>query len=156
MKTITLIRHAHAEAGINKIDLHRQLSARGKEEAKRQSEKMTLPDDAVLFISPSERTLETASYWLKKQPNLRQKIVSDLYNADLETLLNCIEEHADENHLVVIAHNPGISELYQYLTGLWTAFEPCTVALLQRETDTELIVKGKATILAYKTPGNNE
>lgn len=156
MKTITLIRHAHAEAGINKIDLHRQLSARGQEEAKRQSEKITLPDDAVLFISPSERTLETAAYWLKKQPNLRQKIVSDLYNADWDTLLNCLENHASENHLVVIAHNPGISELYQYLSGQWTAFEPCTVAILKRDADTELIVKGKATILAYKNPGNNE
>lgn len=156
MKTITLIRHAHAEAGLNKIDLQRQLSARGQEEAKEQSEKITLPNNAVLFISPSTRTLETAAYWLKKQPNLRQNIVSNLYNAGLETLLNSLEEHADENHLVVIAHNPGISELYQYLTGQWTAFEPCTVALLQRETDTELIVKGKATILAYKTPGNNE
>lgn len=156
MKTITLIRHAHAEAGLNKIDLHRQLSARGQEEAKRQSEKITLPDDAVLFISPSERTLETAAYWLKKQPDLRQKIVSDLYNADWETLLNCLEVHGRENHLVVIAHNPGISELFQYLSGQWTAFEPCTVAVLQRDADTELIVKGKATILAYKTPGNNE
>jgi len=156
MKTITLIRHAHAEAGLDKIDLHRQLSVRGHAEAKEQSEKITLPDDAFLFISPSERTLETAAYWLKKQPNLRQKVVSDLYNANLETLLNCLEGHAGENHLVVIAHNPGISELYQYLSGQWSAFEPCAVAVLQWETDTELIVRGKATILAYKIPGTNE
>lgn len=152
MKTLTLIRHAHAETGLNKSDIERSLNQIGHQEAEKQSNILPINEHALLLISPANRTKETAAYWLKKQPKLRHLFVSELYNADLDTLLNCIESHFDEEHLVVIAHNPGISELYQFFTGQWEAFAPCTFAVLHLDAEAQSLEKGKATTLALQYP----
>lgn len=152
VKTLTLIRHAHTEPGLNKSDIERSLNQIGHQEAEKQSNTLPLQEHALLLISPANRTKETAAYWLKKQPKLRHLFVSQLYNADLDTLLNCIESHFDEEHLVVIAHNPGISELYQFFTGQWEAFAPCTIAVLYYDEKAQNLEKGKATTLALQYP----
>ena len=156
MKTLTLIRHAHAEPGLNQSDIERSLNQIGNQEAEKQSNILPINEHALLLISPANRTKETAAYWLKKQPKLRHLFVSELYNADLDTLLNCIESHFYEEYLVVIAHNPGISELYQFFTGQWEAFAPCTVAVLHHDAKAQNLEKGKATTLALQYPRNNE
>ncbi len=154
VKTLTLIRHAHAEGGINTADLDRALSDRGHTEARIQSDLFPLPDDAVLLISPARRTLETAKHWLKQQPHLKSEMVKDLYNADYENILEVIQDHGDCKHVVVFAHNPGISELYQYLTNEWMAFEPCTVAILNMDGCEKNLTRGKAIALSLQFPNN--
>ena len=117
VKTLTLIRHAHAEPGLNQSDIERSLNQIGNQEAEKQSNNLPINEHALLLISPANRTKETAAYWLKKQPKLRHLFVSELYNADLDTLLNCIERHFGEEHLVVIAHNPGITDCANKLSA---------------------------------------
>jgi phosphohistidine phosphatase len=154
VKTLTLVRHAHAEGGINAADLYRVLSSRGHDEAHIQSGHFPLPDDAVLLISPARRTQETAEHWLKKQPHLKSETVKDLYNADCETILAVIQDHGDCEHLVVFAHNPGISEVYHYLTNECMAFEPCTLAILDMYAYDNAVERGKATTLRLQFPTN--
>jgi phosphohistidine phosphatase len=154
VKTLTLIRHAHAESGIQVSDLDRALSERGHAEARSQSDLFPLSDDAVLLISPACRTMETAEHWLKKQPHLKSKMVKDLYNADCETIIEVIQDHADCEHVVVIAHNPGISEVYHYLTNEWMAFEPCTVAIMDMTGCEKNLTRGKAMALSLQFPNN--
>ncbi len=154
MKTLTLIRHAHAGSGIQVSDLDRALSERGHTEAQSQRELFPLPDDAVLLISPARRTMETAEHWLKKQPHLKSKMVKSLYNAACETILEVIQDHGDCEHVVVFAHNPGISEMYQYLTNEWMAFEPCTVAIMDMTGWEKTMESGKATTLQLQFPSN--
>ena len=154
MKTLTLVRHAHAEGGIKTADLDRALSDRGHAEACSQSDLFSLHDNAVLLISPARRTMETAEHWLKKQPHLKSKMVKGLYNADCETILAVIQDHGDCEHVVVFAHNPGISEVYHYLTNEWMAFEPCTLAILDMHAYDNAVERGKATTLRLQFPTN--
>ena len=152
MKTLTLIRHAHAGSGIQVSDLDRALSDRGHAEAKQQSILFPFPDDAVLLISPARRTQETAGHWLKKQPHLKSEMVKTLYNADFETILEALEAHHDCEHVVVFSHNPGISEVYHYLTDNWVAFEPCTVATLALNESKNTLERGNAAALQLQFP----
>ena len=154
MKTLTLVRHAHAEGGIKTADLDRALSGRGHDEAHSQSDLFPLHDNAVLLISPARRTMETAEHWLKKQPPRKSETVKDLYNADCETILAVIQDHGDCEHVVVFAHNPGISEVYHYLTNSWVAFEPCTVAIMDMKGCEKMMEKGKAITLRLQFPTN--
>ena len=154
MKTLTLVRHAHAEGGIKTADLDRALSDRGHAEACSQSDLFSLHDNAVLLISPARRTMETAEHWLKKQPHLKSEMVKSLYNADCETILEVIQDHGDCEHVVVFAHNPGISEVYHYLTNEWMAFEPCTVAIMDMKGCEKMMEKGKAITLRLQFPTN--
>jgi phosphohistidine phosphatase len=154
VKTLTLVRHAHAEGGINAADLDRALSDHGHAEARSQCHLFHLPDDALLLISPARRTMETAEHWLKKQPHLKSETVKSLYNADCETILEVIQDHGDCEHVVVFAHNPGISEVYHYLTNEWMAFEPCTVAIMDMKGCEKMMEKGKAITLRLQFPTN--
>jgi phosphohistidine phosphatase len=118
MKRLLLLRHANAEpadAGTEDIDRH--LSARGRSEALDAAEciaRAGLRCDALL-VSPALRTRETATIVaaeLNLPPGLT--IEPDLYTGDPAALLRplgrCPERYAT---VMIVGHNPGISELAQ-------------------------------------------
>lgn len=156
MKTLTLIRHAHAEPGLQLPDFDRSLNRLGKIEAEVQSRRFPFYPNAVVLVSPAKRTLETAQYWIEKQPNINVKTINELYNSDTATLIRCIENFSTEENLVVIAHNPGISELYHELTGDWVPFKPGTMAVMGFSEDCQICEKGIALPISLQFPNINE
>lgn len=132
MKCLTLIRHADASpAKIGQSDFDRPLSALGTRQAMDQFDELILTNQPKIYFSAAHRTAQTAELLELRHPALEMHPRQDLYNADLDQLIEIIEELWNEHHVVIIAHNPGISQLFYYLTKNWSPFETCSIAQLE-------------------------
>ena len=109
MKRLILMRHAEAGWHINMDDHERPLSASGIRDAKKigswLKEKAYMPDEVI--SSTSVRTRETLSYLLLECPQIFEK---SLYLADAEQLKSTLQTLLSET-VILLAHNPGITEL---------------------------------------------
>lgn len=115
MKRLTLLRHGHAEARAEGGDFHRTLSAQGRLEVQRSATALavlcTAPE--LILASAAQRTRDSAAVL---QEHLRSHAAIEttpkLYHASASTLLEVIQETPDGiGHLLLVGHNPGISEL---------------------------------------------
>ena len=117
MRRLMLLRHAKSFRTPGVRDHERPLAARGKAAAEQMALHMRaegLMPDAVI-VSTALRTQET---WAAVKPFLtgenEPQVVSDfrVYEAQIDTLLSLISEAAPHfKTLLVIGHNPGMSEL---------------------------------------------
>lgn len=123
MKTLTLIRHAKSDWGEPLLrDFDRPLNGRGKKDAPAMGRRLAdlgfMPD--LLVTSPAKRAMSTAKRITKAIGYPKQNIVTDerIYEAGLKTLMdvvNSLDDGAD--HVALIGHNPGFTELANHLTG---------------------------------------
>jgi phosphohistidine phosphatase len=123
MRQLILIRHASASAGaLHGGDYERPLDAKGNEDAAEMGRRLAgrgLRADLVLS-SAAARALATARAIVEGIGYLPDEVESDedLYCASAEKLLGTLQEIPDTvDHAVLVAHNPGISELAAWLTG---------------------------------------
>jgi len=123
MKRLTLIRHAKSDwSSAAKSDFERPLNGRGKKAAplmgKRLAECGSAPDR--LISSPAKRARQTAVKIAKEigYPKDRVEYCEAIYEADLQTLINLVR-NLDDRHsdVILIGHNPGFSELGQWLSS---------------------------------------
>jgi phosphohistidine phosphatase len=160
VKRMTLVRHAHAKVQKAAVtDFERPLSRRGKSEAKataiRLREQELIPE--LLLASPSQRTLQTAQI-LARELGLAERALrleESLYLASAETLLNVIRAIGPRiGHLMVVAHNPGISLLADVLAPGAALGEFATAAACTMEFELDswsAINAGSATKAARKS-----
>ena len=121
MKRLTLMRHADArwqDPGV--ADLERPLNRRGtaaaEAMARRLLELALVPD--LLLVSPARRTQQTAEIVARELaiPARRVQHEEKLYLAAAHDLLQVVQRTGPRiAHLLVIAHNPGVSELMTLL-----------------------------------------
>ena len=130
MQFLTLLRHGAASYDSNEIlDLHRPLSSVGEIEAKLMASpiaKLSSKPDAII-TSNAIRTMSTAKIIIEE--NMWQSIPTEnhaeLYLASLEILIKKINEVSEATkHLLLINHNPGLSELANRLIPSFVAFMP--------------------------------
>ena len=140
MKRLTLMRHADArwqDAGLSDLErpLNRRGSAAAEAMARRLAELKLVPE--LLLVSPARRTQQTGEIVARELQVPARLVLSDeaLYLASAADLLKVIQATGPRvTHLLVVAHNPGISELVQQLvpeaeaSGLATA-ALCSIAL---------------------------
>lgn len=159
MKRLTLMRHAEARwKDADLSDLERPLNRRGtaaaEAMARRLLERQLIPD--LLLVSPARRTRQTAEIVARELSIPARRVVHEeaLYLASADDVLKVVQGAGPRvGHLLVIAHNPGVSELVQRLvpeadaTGLvaaalcsicvdtthWTAIGVAAVRDVQRE-----------------------
>ena len=159
MKRLTLMRHAEARwKDADLSDLERPLNRRGtaaaEAMARRLLELQLVPD--LLQVSPSRRTRQTAEILARGLAIPARRMLHDeaLYLASADDVLKVVHATGPRvTHLLVVAHNPGISELVQRLvpeadaSGLvaaalcsitfdtthWTAIGVAAVRDVQRE-----------------------
>jgi len=133
MRRLTLMRHADArwqDAGLS--DLERPLNRRGiaaaEAMARRLLELALVPD--LLLVSPARRTRQTGEILARVLSLAERLVIPDetLYLASAPDLLKVVQGTGPRvGHLLVVAHNPGVSELVQQLvpegeaSGLGTA-----------------------------------
>ena len=121
-KCLVLVRHATAESHSHpQLDFNRQLHPNGILEAtylaKRLAERIPPPDTIVSSLAP--RALQTAIILAEYNQFPAPKIKSQqhLYNAPLTVLLDELARLPEEMRTVVlVAHNPGISEAVIHLS----------------------------------------
>lgn len=117
-----LVRHAHAEwPAYRGRDFDRPLTGRGLADALAAGEAMRAAGlrPRRLLSSAARRTEQTARVLLEQLqlPHEFLELRESLYNADAATLRAALREAAgDGGPVLLVAHNPGISELAQLLS----------------------------------------
>ncbi|MEN9922763.1 MAG: hypothetical protein RIS09_277 [Actinomycetota bacterium] len=129
---ILFVRHSDA-AQFAASDFERPLTDIGKEHARRAADKLRDIDlkDFLSLVSPALRTLETwniISSYLHLDDACQQ--VAELYNADLESYFEIIENNRFAN-LIIIGHNPAISQTISSLLDQRIDLAPSEWVLLE-------------------------
>lgn len=142
-KTVTLIRHAKSSWRDPCLaDFERPLNRRGMRDAPRIAAALSqemIAFDSVL-CSDAQRAKQTLSL-LKQALAINEAIVEyrqDLYGASASHLLSCLHKQPDFTHeVVLLAHNPGVEELANYLSKVIIGPMPtCGVVRLRFKTST--------------------
>jgi phosphohistidine phosphatase len=140
MRELLLMRHAEAAAlAVGGTDYERPLTVRGAEAAKRAARRLGrqhgMPD--YILFSPAERTARTAqlvhgTLGLGDVPLLADPRI---YLATQPLLLDALRElPADVRRVLLVGHNPAISELAQALAPAAVSMDlaPAEFRLIQR------------------------
>lgn len=119
MRQLILFRHAktepYSETG---SDETRQLTDRGHLDAQAISVQLKALgiEPTRALVSTARRTRQTVAEFKRVYTDIQVQFYEQLYLADPEEIINCIQTAEDTETLVVIGHNPGLHELALQLT----------------------------------------
>ncbi len=123
MKTIYFNRHAKSDWSNGALsDFDRPLNSRGLHDAPDMGKRLLARNEDIdLFISsPANRAISTARLMAKEFGYDLEKIiqVDRLYLPSVRDFLHSVAEIDDSCHSIVLfAHNPGITDVVEYLTN---------------------------------------
>lgn len=118
MKTLTILRHAKSSwKDLSLADFERPLNKRGKRDApfmaKKFQEKGHIP--SLILSSPSTRTRLTVDAFVPMLPTTQVRFEERIYEAHAQNLLKLIRKQTDEiASLMLVGHNPGLTDLVNY------------------------------------------
>lgn len=122
MKTLLILRHAKSSWNNARLSDHqRPLNQRGRQDAPRMGRLLRteelVPD--LIISSTAERALATAeAVALSSGYEAEIRSTRLLYHAEPEAYLDAVRQTDDARECVmVVGHNPGVSELLERLTG---------------------------------------
>ena len=159
MKTLYLVRHA--KSSWNRADLtdfERPLNERGNKDKTTMGKRLVENNVNIdLLLSSSAKRTRQTTLGLVKELNIEADSIvylDELYHPNIDRLLNsvctapnCVEE------LMVVAHNPGVSNFCDYLCGFSTDFPTLGIAKINFETDSwEEISSGTGMLEWYEYP----
>jgi len=116
MRRLTLVRHAKSDWSLaGQQDWDRPLNRRGLRDAPEMARRLRARRlrPALILSSPAVRALTTASIMARelKVPGPQIKVDERLYLASAGGMLEVVRELGGEaKHLMVIGHNPGITD----------------------------------------------
>ena len=153
-KSLFLLRHAKASAGgILIADEDRPLADRGIRDAKKLGSKLLKKsyDFDLILTSPAIRTITTAQL-VANRLGYKQKLIlvdKHLYAANVEDLLKAIAKIPKKiDSLMLVGHNPSISNLACHLAGEAVSMPTCAlVELIFEMKDWDRISEMKASKL---------
>lgn len=140
MRHLYLLRHAHAEDDHNKDDLKRNLSKEGIKEAEAVADLLIKIHikPALIITSHANRAYQTAQVIAEtiKYPVKSIQLEQEVYNADEEGLLDLIQRQ-DEMYscILLVGHNPQISQLLYKLTNSMDSLPTAGIALIESPTN---------------------
>ena len=137
-RRLLVLRHAKSSwSKPEQPDIQRPLNERGRAAAKLMGKKMRHEDVSVdiLLASTATRVRETLDLllpaWHWDGPIVWEK---QLYLASRETLIAQLSALADQwQSVLVVGHNPGLSELVGYLTDQATDMPTAALAILSSD-----------------------
>lgn len=123
MKKLFIVRHAKSSwSNPDLEDFDRPLNKRGKKAAKEMGKRLALrnnfPDSMI--TSPAKRAAATAKLIAEEISFSSKKIVSEptFYEASVSDFMSVLKDVDDNiNRLMIFSHNPGLTDLTNYLTG---------------------------------------
>ena len=160
MKTLTIFRHAKSSWDFPDLTDHdRPLNKRGERDAPVMAERLQTAGirPSLILSSPAVRAWRTARIvarqigypveFLQREPGL--------YHAGVNKLLDVIAVQDDGfNNIVIVGHNPGLTDLANELEpGLTSNIPTAGFAALQIETDDwDLRRRGSVKLMAFEYP----
>lgn len=163
MKTLTILRHAKSSWDHRGLpDYERPLSRRGEKNAPMMAARLTDAGirPSLIMSSPAVRAWTTAKIVAREisYPVEFLQRENSLYLAGVERLLDLVaEQDTGFNSIVVVGHNPGLTEFANYLLPDVTDNIPtCGMVSLNIDTDDwDLRQKKAAELILYDYPKNN-
>jgi phosphohistidine phosphatase len=122
MPTLVVVRHAKADRPPGTDDAERPLLPRGREQARAVGAwlREVIGRPGLVVTSPARRTTETVDGLLDALHEDPPPVVQDesVYEASLGDLLRVVRGlDDDEDVIVLVGHDPAVSELVTELTG---------------------------------------
>lgn len=160
MKQLSLVRHAKSSWSNPQLkDFDRPLNDRGLRDAPAMANHLQqlnlIPD--FIISSAANRAQTTASIMAEVLLGDAEQIVTDkaLYGASAETLLNEIRVVDNQlEHLMLVAHNPTITELLDILVdGAGQDMPTCGVAVIELDiSDWRRVLSGTGILKHFFSP----
>jgi len=160
MKTLTLVRHAKSSwkhAGIS--DRERPLNARGKRDAPDMGARIQRHGirPSLIVSSPAKRAWQTARIVAQEidYPLEFLQREESLYLASLDQLLDVVASQDNGfNHLMVVGHNPGLTDFANFLSpGLTNNLQTAAVVSVEIDRDDWMLYeRPKTRLLVYDYP----
>ena len=159
-RQLIVMRHATASSGGGR-DHDRPLTSRGHDEARRVglSIRSRGPIPERVLCSSALRCRET---WQGLSASIDSTATVDfedaLYNASPESLLHCLAGVVDEQSVLILAHNPGVSMLALELARgdeksvarLRAGFAPAAIACFEIEGPWSLLSPSSARLTRFE------
>jgi phosphohistidine phosphatase len=123
MSTLVILRHAEAIPS-RANDHARQLTPRGRADAAAigAALRTRLTGPVLVLASDAQRTVETAELAFPTDAAVEIRTTAALYDASPATLLQAVQGVPGPQHtLVVVGHNPGLSDFAKQLAGTASA-----------------------------------
>jgi phosphohistidine phosphatase len=164
MKTLTILRHLKSSWKDKDLpDIERPLNRRGKEDAPVMATRIREAGirPSLILSSPAHRAWTTARIIAKEisYPMEFLQREAELYLADVDTLLEVLERQDNKfNSIMIVGHNPGLTEFANYLLPNLTDNIPTGgVVSLNIETDDwNLRDRAPAELLVFDYPKNQQ
>ncbi len=163
MKILTLVRHAKSDwKDPNLTDQQRPLNARGERDAPEMGRRIVTHGirPSLIVASPATRAWTTAKIIAREidYPTEFLQREDELYMASLEDLLDVVVAQDDGfNSLMLVCHNPGLTEFANFLVpGLTNNLPTAGVVSVQiDQEDWSLYKRPKTTLLTFDYPKLN-
>ena len=122
MKRLILIRHSKSSwKDLSLTDFNRPLNNRGKSDGPLMADylKSKIKKIDYLHSSSSVRTFETSKYFIKQIQFVKIQYDDSLYHCSATSILNMISSYSDNyQSVMIIAHNPGLTNLINNITNV--------------------------------------
>jgi phosphohistidine phosphatase len=154
--TLVVLRHAKSAWPTGVADAARPLAERGERDAPAVGRWLRehVPGIDLTVCSPAARTRQTwrlVADQLDHSPDFR--LDERIYDADVDDLLSVIHELPDTaSTVVLVGHNPGLSELVRVLTGDRVELKTSSVAVLHGPDRWADLDQGTARLARFDTP----
>lgn len=159
MRTLTLIRHAKSSWDNPTLrDFDRPLNARGFRDAARMGGvfREKLPRLDLMVTSPALRARTTATMLAEslEYPMDRIEVEERLYDANLSALREIVAGLDDRYaHVALVAHNPGLEQLANYLGADVGRLQTCAAVTLEFAVDEwQAVGPDSGRQIAYEFP----
>ncbi|MBT8101708.1 MAG: histidine phosphatase family protein [Gammaproteobacteria bacterium] len=162
MKTLTLVRHAKSSwSDTHLSDRERPLNKRGERDAPRMGKRIAEHGirPSLIVSSPATRAWTTAKIIAARisYPIEFLEREDSLYLASLDELLAVIAAQDNEfNNVMIVGHNPGLTDLANYLSPALTHNLPTAgvVSVQIEQKDWNLSDRPQTKLLVYDYPKN--
>lgn len=142
MKTLTLLRHAKSSWDNSGLADHdRPLNGRGERDAPEMARRIRDASirPSLIVSSPAKRTWDTAKALASEISYPLEFLQRDnkLYLANLETLIDYVsQQDTGFNNIVVVGHNPGITDFANFLSpGVTRNMPTCSIVSVSIDSD---------------------
>ncbi len=116
---LTLLRHAEAESDA-KSDFDRELTGKGREQADRVARFLVgrRLEPALILTSPLVRAQQTAQIVAQRVKVPLQEAAWLGTGMEPEICLKEVQKHADKEHVMLVGHEPDLSQVISHLLGV--------------------------------------
>ena len=122
MKKIYVLRHSKSSwSDLSLGDFHRPLNSRGKTDGPMMSVYLSTRIDMIDFLhcSSSVRTYETSKYFIERIKFIDIQYDESLYHSSSSEIINNIKCYDEQyNSAMIIAHNPGLTNLINEISDI--------------------------------------